>query len=90
MKNLRPLTGKELKIAAKKGLKVRYVERYYNPMDSHMNYNRICKMTPAAEGYYIGNSDIEVDCWKDDDIIDFIEFGEGDFGVYAVPGTKYE
>jgi len=88
--NYVPITGKELKIAAIKGLKVRYQEKYYSPYDSHMNYNKICRMTPANEGYYIGQSDIDPSCFDDDDIVSCMDFGEGFISIYKVPGVEYK
>jgi hypothetical protein len=85
----RPLTGKELRVAAEKHLPVYYVEEYPNPMDSHMNFHNKCWMKPANAGYYIGNSDINPEYYKDEDIVEG-DFLEGTFGVYAIKGIKYE
>ena len=86
---MKALTGKQLRIAAEKGLKVKYIEHYYNPMDSHMNYNDIYVMTKANTGYYIGNSDIDPEEWDEDQEVEG-DFPEGTFGVYAVKGIKYK
>lgn len=82
------LTGKELKFAAEHKLKVRYMESYLNPMDSHNNFKGVCIMEPANVGYYIGESDIVPEDFKDTDIVTG-EFPEGTYGVYKVPGVKY-
>jgi hypothetical protein len=84
----RLITGKELKYAAAHMLRVRYVEQYHNPQDSHMNYDGVCIMKPANVGYYIGNSDIDPSAWSDDDAVT-ADFGEGVMYVYAVPGVNY-
>lgn len=86
---MKALTGKQLTIAAEKGLKVRYMEDFHNPMDSHMNFNEECIMEKANEGYYIGNSDIELDWFKEDQLVEG-DFDEGTFGVYPVKGIKYQ
>lgn len=85
----RMLLGRELKIAAEKKLPVRYVELYHNPQDSHMEYDGVCVMEPANVGFYIGNSDICPDDFKDDALVGG-DFGEGRFGVYAVEGVEYK
>lgn len=89
MSDYRVLTGKELKVAAKKGLRVRYVESYFDPQEKHRRYNKICKMEKAKVGYYIGNSDIDPDEYLDRQLVAG-DFGDGLFGVYAVEGVKYE
>lgn len=91
---MKALVGRELKVAALKKLKVRYIETYYSPYDSHMNYNHICIMDSvdteeSNQGYYIGNSDIDPDNFEDDDIIEG-EFDEGTYGVYPVKGVSYK
>ena len=83
------LTGKQLRVAAGKGLKVRYIENYYNPMDSHMNFNDECIMEEANVGYYIGNSDIELDWFKNNQSVEG-DFDEGTFGVYPAKGVDYK
>lgn len=85
----RLLTGKELKIAAEKKLPVRYVESYLNPEDDHMNYDDVCVMEPANMGFYIGNSDIQPNDFKDGQTVSG-EFDEGSYGVYAVEGVEYK
>ena len=82
------LTGRQLRIAAEKKLKVRYVENYYSPYDEHMNFDDECVMEEAVIGYYIGNSDIEPEDFSDDEFVGG-DFPEGTFGVYAVEGVKY-
>jgi len=88
------LTGKELRIAAEKGLKVRYIEHYHNPQDRHMNYNADCVMEKCDSSnfpndYYIGNSDICVDEYADDAEV-YGDFDEGIFEVRRAKGVKYE
>ena len=83
------LTGKELRIAAEKGLKVRYIELYHNPMDGHMNFNRECVMERIdKDNYYIGNGDICLKDFKDDDLVSG-DFPEGIFDVQRAKGVKY-
>jgi hypothetical protein len=89
------LTGAELRIAAYKKLKVRYVEQYYNPQDRHMNSNCDCVMTECGNNtkeehtYYIDNSTITLEDFEDDaDVIG--EFPEGTFEVRRAKGVKYE
>lgn len=87
------LTGRELRIAAEKKLKVRYVEEYYSPEDRHMNYNGDCVMSKCDSdpdnSYYIGNSDISLDDYEDDaEVIG--DFPEGTFEVRRAKGVKYE
>jgi len=84
----RIITGVELRFAAENELPVYYEETYENPHDSHMNFNGICVMKPAEEGFYIGNSDIVPDDFTESQIVSD-EFGEGSFSVYAVEGIKY-
>jgi hypothetical protein len=86
---MRALTGKELKIAAEKGLLVRYKEDYYSPMDEHKNYNDICVMEKAAFGYYIGPADIDPEEWGAKQKVE-ADFDEGFMGVYTVDGIKYK
>lgn len=89
------LTGKELRIAAEKKLKVRYVEKYYDFSISNRNYNKECIMEKAdtedaADGsYYIGDTDIFVDEWKDNEEV-IGDFDEGVFEVRRAKGVKYE
>ena len=84
----RLLTGKELRAAALAGLPVRYVEKYENPQDRHMNFNEVCTLEPAKSGFYIGNSDIQPADFADDQAVEG-EFPEGHFAVYAAPKIKY-
>lgn len=82
----RILVGKELRIAAKDGLEVRYQENYHDPAQEAVD--EVCVMEPARYGYYIGPSDIEPDFFEDNEAVagDFIE---GDFKVLAVSGVDY-
>ena len=88
------LTGKELRIAAEKKLKVRYIEHYHNPHDKHMNFNADCVMeecgnnTDNYRSYYIGNSDICLDDYDDDQEVSG-DFDEGTFEVRRAKGVKY-
>ena len=89
------LTGKELKIAAEKRLKVRYIEKYFNPQDRHMNYNGDCIMRKCKEddenddSYYIGDSDICLDEYDDNDVV-CGDFPDGTFEVRRAKGVRYE
>lgn len=85
----RLLTGRELRVAAKKKLKVRYVETYHNPHDSDKDYDSICVMEEANVGYYIGNSDIEPDVFSDSEDVQG-DFDEGTYAVYAVDDVEYK
>lgn len=83
------LTGKELKIAAEKGLKVRYVVKMHNPQDNHMNFNEDCVMEKIRENdYYIGNADISLNEFEDDAEV-LGDFDEGTFEVRRSKGVKY-
>lgn len=87
------LTGKELKIAAEKGLKVRYIEQYYNPQDRHMNFNADCVMEKCnncedEDSYYIGNSDIDLYQYAYNERV-CGEVDEGTFEVRRAKGVKY-
>ena len=84
----RTLTGKELRFAAKHRIPVRYIERYDNPQDRHMNFNGICVMEPAKVGFYIGNSDIDPSAYKDDEPVEGT-FEEGTFAVKAADKHHY-
>ena len=86
---MRLLTGKELRFAAENRVPVHYIEKHYNPMDKHMEYDGVCIMEPAIIGYYIGNTDIEPDYWENDVFVQE-DFDAGIFSVFAVPGEKYE
>lgn len=83
---MRVLTGKELKIAAERGLRVRYVDHPYDPSDSKIN--RICVMRPATYGYYIGPSDINPDDYAPYESV-YEDYGAGERWVYAVDGVDY-
>ena len=90
------LNGRELRIAAEKGLEVRCVVQYENPFDKHMNYNEECIMekcsndnkTPDEHWYYIGDSDICLEYYGDEDPV-VEDFGEGKMQVFRVKGVKY-
>lgn len=84
----RILTGKELRYAADNGLQVHYVEEYHDPHCVGMNYNGVCVMEKAPNGYYIGQSDIQPEFFADDDEVHEV-FDEGEFTVYAVDGVNY-
>lgn len=84
----RLLTGSELRIAIANKLPVYYVETYDNPQDSHMNYSGVCKITPATVGYYIGNSDIQPEDYRDEDSVESV-FPEGSMSVHRVIGISY-
>lgn len=93
-KNTVILTGKELKIAAIKGLKVRYVEKYNNPQDKHKNFNADCVMEKCPsndfEGeYYIGHGSLNINDFKDDEYMS-MGFDEGFFEVRKAKGVKYD
>lgn len=83
------LTGKELRFAAENQIPVFYEETYENPQDRHMNFKGVCVMQQANCGYYIGNSDIDPDDYKDDDRVEG-EFGEGTFRVCGIVGKNYQ
>ena len=86
---MKTLTGKELRFAAENGLKVRYVEKYHNPMDKHMNFNSDCSMERIdKDNYYIGNGDICLADYKEDDLAEG-DFPEGVFEVKGAKGVKY-
>lgn len=88
-KSKRLLTGKELRFAAQYGLPVYYQELNENPMKKHKNYKSVCIMEKANIGHYIGNSDIDVDAFEDDEIVkDY--YSEVHIAVYAVKGVIYE
>jgi hypothetical protein len=82
------IKGKELRYAAVHGVPVYYVEKYLNPMDTHMNYDGKSMLTKAPYGYYIGNSDIDPDAYGDDEVVSG-EFDEGNFFVFKLNGVKY-
>lgn len=82
----RALTGRELRVAARKGLRVRYIEHPFDPTDYRLN--EVAVMEKANVGYYVGPSDIDPDEYRDDELVE----GETDtctFGIYAVPGVDY-
>ena len=88
------LTGRELRIAAKKGLKVRYIEKHDNPSDKHMNYNADCIMKKADESfdneysYLIGDGSLDIDVYGYNEEVT-CDFGEGIFEVRKAKGVKY-
>jgi len=85
------LTGEELRIAAEKGLKVRYVVTFYNPEDRHYNFNKDCIMEKTSgndEYYYIGDSDICLGNYRSDEKVTD-DFDEGHFQVRKAKGVKY-
>jgi hypothetical protein len=89
------LTGRELRIAAENKLKVRYVEKYYNPEDRCKNFSADCVMEkcagdcPDEDGYYIGPSDIDLAQYADDEKIQY-ELPEGIFEVHRAKGVIYK
>jgi hypothetical protein len=86
----RLLTGKELKFAAKNKIPVWYTERYFNQQDQHLNFHKEVVMEKAqGDSYYIGNSDITPNDYRDEDPVDS-EFDEGVFSVRAAPGQNYQ
>ncbi len=86
---VRTLTGKELRYAAAHKVAVHYEEKYRNPQDRHMNFKGTCVMQEARQGFYIGNSDIDPDEFKDGQLVEG-DFPEGTFKVCALPGKIYE
>lgn len=84
----RVLTGKELKIAAEKRLKVYYIEHYYNPLDKHLNFKGECYLEKANIGYYVGNSDINPEDFKDGALV-MGDFFEGYYEVCVASKVRY-
>jgi len=84
----RILTGKELRIAIAKRLKVHYTEKYYSPLDKHLNFKGECILEKAKIGYYIGNSDIDPADYKNDDDVAGEIYG-GYFEVCTASKVKY-
>lgn len=83
------INGKELRAAAEKGLPVYYTEEYYSPSDRHMNFKGKCVMKKiTTDEFYIGNSDIDVSLWQDDELVSSA-FNEGEYAVYKVNGIQY-
>ncbi len=82
------LTGAELKFAAWNKVPVHYVEKYFNPMDRHMNFSGKCVMEKAPVGFYIGNSDIDPNTIPDSSLAEG-EFPEGTWKVCRVAGKSY-
>jgi len=87
------ITGRELRIAAKKGLMIRYVEKFYNPEDKCKDFDDYFIMEKCnsvdLDMYYIGNSDISLEDFKDDDIVAG-DFPEGFFEVRRAKGVIYK
>jgi len=75
------LTFSEVRKAAEEGVPVWYEEKYHSKENSYMNYNAATTLEPADNGYYIGNSDIDLDLYKEDDEARG-EFPEGVFAIY--------
>jgi hypothetical protein len=89
------LTGKELRIAAEKGLKVRYICKFFDANDKkYKNSNEDCIMektnnwTDEEHWYYIGDGDICLEDYADTDLV-ISDFGEGTFEVRRTKGVKY-
>lgn len=83
------ITGKELRAAALKKLPVYYIEEYYSPSDKHMSFKGKCVMKKISpDEFYIGNSDIDVSLWQDDELVRS-DFNDGEYAVYKVNGIKY-
>lgn len=88
------LTGKELKIAAEKKLKVRYVCKFFDSNDRGKNHNEDCIMeecsnnTKDEHSYYIGDGDICLEDYGDDERV-VCDFDEGTFEVRRAKGVKY-
>lgn len=85
----RILTGAELRQAAKLGIPVIYTETYHNPQDHYMNFHGECVLKKASSGFYIGNSDIDPNEFKDEQLVQG-EFPEGTFQVCAAEGQSYQ
>ncbi len=83
----RILSGKELKKAAKEGLKVRYMETHEDPYEE--DWDEVCVMEACdGSGYYIGGSDIEPDEFPDDALVSH-ELDDGMMSVRVAPGVDY-
>lgn len=70
------LTGKELRHAAKNGLKVRYIFKDNGPLGLHKNQITvmermidICSFNCDSGDYFIGDGDINVNRFKDDELV---------------------
>lgn len=84
----RVLTGKELKIAAIKRLRVYYIEHYYNPQDKHLSFKGECLLEKANIGYFIRNSVINPENFKDSALVKG-DFCGGYFEVCAASKVRY-
>jgi hypothetical protein len=87
------LNGKELRIAADKGLKVHYVLNLHDPYDKNKNMSEDVVMercTNDDDEYwcYIGDSDICIDDYSDEDKV-VEDFDEGIMSVHKAKGVKY-
>ena len=81
------LTGRELKIAAERGLRVKYRRYHLDPCIPDMRWTG--KMEKAKTGYYIADSDIELEWFKDDEKVSF-EDVDSYVRIYKVKGVNYE
>lgn len=81
------LTGRELKIAAERGLRVKYRRYGYDPQTPDMRWTG--KMEKAKYGYYIADSDIDPDMFEDDEKVRYDDV-DSYIGVYKVKGVNYE
>jgi hypothetical protein len=79
--------GRELKIAAQKGLRVRYVE-FHNGINAPY-YDGVTVLEKAKAGYHIGPSNADLDLWDDDEPATG-KFPEGYFLIYSVFGIEYK
>jgi hypothetical protein len=84
----RVLTGKELKVAAIKRLQVYYIEKYYNKLERHLNFKGTCNLEKSIKGFYVNNSIIDPNKYKDNDPV-CGEFFGGYFEVCALAKIKY-
>jgi hypothetical protein len=83
------LTKKEVQFAAENRIPVIYKELYANSEDKHLNFHGVCTLEKASKGWYIGNSDIDLENWKENDFISG-DFPEGKYSVHAAPNQKYK
>jgi hypothetical protein len=81
------LTGKELRTAAEKGLRVKYHRYHDDPSIPDKKWSG--KMEKAKLGYYIADTDIDVEFLEDDESASFEGIDCWEM-VFKVKGVEYK
>lgn len=82
------IKANELRYAAENNVPVWMRLIHYNPHDKHKNQDEKVVLEKATTGWYIGNTDIDLDIFQDDELVS-LDLGDSFIVVYKITGLKY-